>query len=221
MHPLVPALGAAVVFLAGHAATEVVFSNLFLTCQCLWRVALLILCCDGALPLPRLILSSHGLYVLAWWQCCWPLLCCWGGNLAAARMVASKPSFESLASGPLLDKYEWADYGTFLCAQFLVSNITPDICQQRQICRAFGTVNSNTIPIYLAEYYSPPNAPEQAFAMLEKYADYVAFRRGGVAEYLSLLQSLSRTGQFTAGRGRIVQMLNDWNEQNMGPNSAG
>lgn len=218
MHPLVPALGAAVVFMAGHAATEVVFSTYSYLPMAFGVFALLILCCDGALPLPRLDIKFRTGYMFGVVAMLLAFALLLGGNLAAARMVASKPSFESLASAAALDKYEWADYELSYVRSSLVSNITPDIRQQAdKYAEHLATVNSNTIPIYLAEYYFSTNRPEQAFAMLEKYADYVASDAAAWQSIFSLLQSFEQDrADFRQGVGRIVQMLNDWNEQNMG-----
>ena len=204
--------------MAGHAATEVVFSTYSYLPMAFGVFALLILCCDGALPLPRLDIKFRTGYMFGVVAMLLAFALLLGGNLAAARMVASKPSFESLASAAALDKYEWADYELSYVRSSLVSNITPDIRQQAdKYAEHLATVNSNTIPIYLAEYYFSTNRPEQAFAMLEKYADYVASDAAAWQSIFSLLQSFEQDRvDFRQGVGRIVQMLNDWNEQNMG-----
>ncbi len=218
MHPLVPALGAALVFMAGHAATEVVFSAYPYLPMAFGVFALLILCCDGALPLPRLDFKIRTGFMFGVVGLLLAFVLLLGGNLAAARMVANKPSFESLASAAALDKYEWADYELSYVRSSLVSNITPEIRQQAdKYAEHLAKVNSNTIPIYLAEYYFSTNRPEEAFAMLEKYADYVASDTAAWQSIFSLLQNFEQdNAAFRQGVGRIVQMLNDWNEQNMG-----
>lgn len=220
LHPLTPALGAAVVFMAGHAATEVVFSAYPYLLMAFGVFALLVICCGDALPAPHIDLKVRtgcmfGLVVLL--LAFTGLL---GGNMAAAHMISDpqKVTFETLSAAAAIDKYEWADYELSYVRSTLVSNINDDIQKQAdKYAERLAKVNSNTIPFYLAEYYFANGRQEDAFAMLEKYVNYVASDAEAWQYVFNLLIDYEQSGaEYRQGAQRIIQILQDWNAQNMG-----
>lgn len=218
LHPMVPALGAALVFMAGHAATEVVFSSYPYLPMAFGVFALLILCCDKTLPTPDLSLKVRTGCMFGAAAFLVVFIALLGGNLAAARMVADKPSFESLSTAAAIDKYEWADYELSYVRSTLVSNINADIQKQAdKYAEHLAKVNSNTIPFYLAEYYFGNNRQEEAFAMLEKFVNYVSSDAAAWQNVFNMLINYEQsTPAFRSGTARIVEIMNNWNEQNMG-----
>ncbi len=220
LHPLVPALGGAVVFMAGHAATEVVFSAYPYLPMAFGVFALLIVCCGDALPSPHIDLKVRTgcIFGLAALLLVFTVLL--GGNMAAAQMISdpSKVTFETLSSAAAIDKYEWADYELSYVRSTLVSNINADVQKQAdKYAEHLAKVNSNTIPFYLAEYYFANNRQAEAFAMLEKYVNYVASDNQAWREVFNLLINFERSdAEYREGAARIIQILNDWNAQNMG-----
>ncbi len=89
--------------------------------------------------------------------------------------------------------------------------------QAEQYAQRLAQVDSNSIPIYLAEYYLATNRPEQAFAMIEKYVSYVSSNPATWETAFHLLMAYAQdTPEFRDGTARIYQMLSDWNAQNMG-----
>lgn len=218
MHPLTPALGATLVFMADHAMTEVVFSTYPYLPLAYGVFALIALCCPGVLSVPRLSEKvQRGMaFCLAALLLCFGVLL--GGNLAAARMLAQDPTFETLAKGAALDKYEWADYMLSYVRSSIMGEVRPQIREQAdKYAERLGKMNSNTVPLYLAEYYFATNRMETGFEMLHKYVTYVSSDQGAWADAFLLLQNYEvDTPAFRAGAADIVQLLDDWNEANMG-----
>jgi len=218
IHPLVPALGAALVFMAGHAATEVVFSAYPYLPMAFGVFALLIVCCDKALPTPDLSLKVRTGCMFGLIGLLLAFTALLGGNLAAARMVDSSRPFETLSAAAAIDKYEWADYELSYVRSTLVNNINADIQEQAdKYAEHLAKVNSNTIPFYLAEYYFANNREAEAFAMLEKYVNYVASDTAAWQDVFNMLINFERpSADFRQGAARLVELLNNWNAQNMG-----
>ncbi len=220
IHPMVPALGAALVFMAGHAATEVVFSSYPYLPMAFGVLALLILCCDKTLPMPELSLKVRTGCIFGAAAFLVLFIVLLGGNLAAANMISDpqKVSFEKLAAAAAIDKYEWADYELSYVRSTLASNINEDIQKQAdKYAEHLAKVNSNTIPFYLAEYYFGNNRQEEAFAMLEKYVNYVSSDASAWQNVFNMLINFEQnTTSFRQGAARIVEIMNNWNEQNMG-----
>lgn len=223
--PLTASLGAALVFMAGHAAVEIVFSASYYLPMALGVLALISLCCGDALPL-----LPGGETVRTWTAVAiaalltvYSILLCF--NIWARRLVNNLSSVGSMAdlqSAAALDRFEWADYmlSYVLSYRFGMETFKDDPMVQEQAERyaqRLAKVDSNTIPIYLAEYYFVTDQPEQAFAMIEKYVAYVSSDPAAWESAFQLLQNYTQdTPEFRDGTQRVYQMLLDWNEQNMG-----
>lgn len=223
--PLTASLGAALVFMAGHAAVEIVFSASYYLPMALGVFALISLCCGDALPLPssRESVRTWTAAAIAALLAVFSILLCL--NLWARRLVnnlSSISSMSDLQSAATLDRFEWADYmlSYVLSYRYNMENFKDDYAVQEQAeryARRLEKVDSNTIPIYLADYYFAVGRPEQAFAMIEKYVAYVSSNPAAWESAFQLLQSHDQnTPEFQEGTAHIYQMLLDWNEQNMG-----
>lgn len=172
-HPLTPCLGGALVFMAGHAAVEVVFSsNLYLP-MAFGVFALLDLCCGGTLPLcakkenVRLGVTvgtavCTGLYTIL-------LL----GNVVAAAF-ASTPSYESYAAAAALDPFEKSDYMlAYVQNAFSPNNNRVSVRQKAEKYAArLEKLESRSIPLYLAGCYLSDGQTDKAFQLLERFADF-------------------------------------------------
>lgn len=216
-HPLTPALGAALVFMAGHAATEVVFSAHCYLPMAFGVFALIDLCCGEALPAPWLNrkVKQYGLAgcsaLVAVFFC---LLC---GNMAASQMVTRNTSFDSLKKAALMDRFEWSDY----MLSYVVNSSSTDnndvLLQAQQYAERLAKVDSNTIPLYLADYYLSRGHEEQGLAMVEKYVSYVSSDQKTWENAFGLLEKYaSDTETYRAGVAHIAQLLKEWNAENMG-----
>ena len=218
-HPLAPALGAALVFMAGHAATEVVFSSYSYLILALGVFALISLCCGDTLPLLPSRDTIRGWMVvgLAALMVAYAVLL--GLNLQARRMVDQSPTFDTLEDAIAIDRFEWADYmlSYVYSAQSLDESNLDIIHQADGYAAQLSRVDSNTIPLYLAEYYFQMDRPADAIRMLEKYADYVAANPDTWHSVFQMLRQYQQdTPEYRAGVLEIYQMLQDWNAENMG-----
>lgn len=217
-NPLIPALGAALVFMAGHAATEVTFSTYAYLPIAFGVFALINLCCGDAIPLPELGgMAKNG--VLAAIPA---LLIVFGvmlsGNMSAQRLASHATAFSDLDRAVSMDKFEWADYMLGYVNSTLTTETDETIRQQADAYAArLAQVDSNTVPIYLAEYYFSTGRTELGLEMVEKYVDYVSSDQNAWQNAFALLEGYETDSEvFRAGVVRIAGLLEDWNARNMG-----
>ena len=127
-----------------------------------------------------------------------------------------------MQSAAALDRFEWADHMLSYVVSYQYGMDTfanDDTIRQRaeKYAQRLARVDSNSIPIHLAEYYFVTDRPAQAFAMVEKYVSYVSSDPDTWETAFRLLSAYAQdTSEFREGTARIFQMLSDWNEQNMG-----
>ena len=217
-HPLTPALGAALVFMAAHAATEVVFSSYPYLPVAFGVFVLISLCCGDALPRPRLsgkgqTISLLGISVLV--AAYSVLLVC---NLHARAVADAGNSFGAMDQAIALDKFEWADYA--LSYVISVPNMeVPEEVRFRadKYAQRLERLDSNTVPIDLADYYFQTGRTEKAMAMVEKYVNYVSSDAEAWQKAFDLMLRYEVDQEvYRAGVLRIAQMLDTWNAANMG-----
>lgn len=217
-HPYAPVLGAALVFMAGHAAVEVVFSFYAYLPMAFGVFALIDLCCGEALPKPAFSKLAKTI-------CLWALAACvfvyglfLACNVAAKNLVDREPTLSACEKAVKLDKFEWADYALAYVTNTMGTNQTGAVrAQADRYAERLSRVNSNTIPIYLAQYYLSTNRLEKGLQMIEKYVDYVSSDRSAWQTAFDMLMAIeSDNAVYRAGVTRIVNKLDDWNERNMG-----
>lgn len=217
-HPLTPALGAALVFMAGHAVVEVDFSFYAYLPFAFGVFALISLCCGEAINV-RWFSKKVRTWSLSATAV---LIVVFSGflisNLMAFHLVETVPTFDSLERAAKMDVFERNDY--MLSYVLSADNATdiPEVQAQAQEYAAQLTkVNSNTIPIYLVEYYLQHGQVEQSLAMAEKYVRYVSSNENAwnhTFETLSVYYDGSE--QYRSGVAQIVSVLNEWNADNLG-----
>ena len=222
--PLTAALGAALVFMAGHASVEVVFSSCYYLPMALGVFALISLCCgDALLLLPgREAVRSGIAFTIAALLAIFTILLYL--NMRARGLAeddASSNPMGDLQTAATLDRFEWPDHmlSYVMSYRYGMDKVEDDGIRQQaeQYAQRLAQVDSNSIPIYLAEYYLATNRPEQAFAMIEKYVSYVSSNPATWETAFHLLMAYAQdTPEFRDGTARIYQMLSDWNAQNMG-----
>jgi len=216
-HPLVPALGAALVFMAGHAAVEVVFSAFDYLPVAFGVFALITLCCGDAIKKPAMNGKVKNVIV----GTCAVLLAVFLGflyNNMAARQVVRTVTFENLERAARMDKFEWADYLTSYVVSAQSDEADEEIrAKADQYALRLEKVSSNTIPVYLAEYYFETERPEKGFSMIEKYVGYVGSKEATWTAAFDVLEHYwDGTEEYREGVFHIYQLLQDRNEENMG-----
>ena len=218
-HPLTAALGGALVFMAGHAAVEVVFSSYVYLPLAFGVFGLIALCCGQTMPLS---FGKEGVRKGMVWGLT-ALLAVYtvllGCNLYAKTLVDRQASFDSLEQAVALDRFEWADYQlSYVVSSIQISDPSQAI-QERAADYAANLqkVDSNTIPLYLAQYYFELGENDQAFAMLNKYTDYVAAAPETWQQSFDLIMQYQEDdADFAAKASDLYQKMLDWNAEHMG-----
>ena len=218
-NPLTAALGGALIFMAGHAAVEVVFSSYAYLPFAFGVFGLIALCCGQTMPLS---FAKEGVrkgmaWVLAALLLAYTILL--GCNLYARSLVNRQGSFDSLERAITLDKFEWADYALSYVLSSMQNGAGSEEVQFKaaQYAEKLQKVDSNTIPLYLAQYYFEQGDNTQAFAMLNKYTDYVAADPNTWQQSFNLImQYYQEDPVYLEGVPALYQKMLDWNAENMG-----
>ena len=218
-HPYAPMLGAALVFMFGHAATEVVFSSYAYLPMAFGVFALISYCCEDAVRLRQTTEKTIRTVVVALAAAGTVVYCFFlAGNMMAKRQMDMDPTMQTLVRSASLDKFEWADYALPYVVNAQGDNVNLYVRQQAdQFAERLAKEDSNTIPIYLAQYYFDSGRPEQGFAMVEKYVKYVSSDPNAWNRAFALLREYADDSEtFRSGVARIAQILETWNAENMG-----
>lgn len=218
-NPLTAALGGALVFMAGHAAVEVVFSFYAYLPLAFGIFGLIALCCGQTMPLSFVKegVRKGMAWVLAALLLVYAILL--GCNLYAKSLVDREQSFASLKRAITLDRFEWADYMLSYVLSCKQMEAPSQEIQDNAANYAaeLQKVDSNTIPLYLAQYYFEQQDADQAFAMLNKYVDYVAADPSTWQQSFNLImQYYQEDPVYQEGVTALYQKMLDWNETNMG-----
>jgi hypothetical protein len=217
-HPLTPALGAALVFLAGHVAFEVSFSAAPFLPTAFGLFILINLCCGDAIPTPwlnRIVKSCVQVVYVALILVFFCLLC---GNMNAASLVSRNPTFDSLETAMEMDKFEWADWMlSYVTSVPYANNDTEILAKADVYAYRLSQLDSNSIPIYLAEYYLQAGRVTRGLQMIEKYVTYTASDSDSWNSAFYVMQAYAvDTEEFREGVARVAQMMDNWNENNIG-----
>lgn len=218
--PLAPALGAALAFMAGHALVEFVFSTYCYLPMAFGVFAAISLCCAGSFSLPSWMenaTAKNGLLlsVCAVLVVFWALLWC---NIAARRMVTGTIDLDRLEQAASLDPFEKADY-MLTYVDWVTGAAIDEQTRQKadEYALRLGKINSNTIPFYLAKYYFDSGRVSLGFEMAERYVTYVSADKAVWQSTFYLLEQYEQdTETYRSGVTRIADLLDSWNEENMG-----
>lgn len=225
--PLSPALAAALVFLAGHAVVEVILSMCYYLPMAFGVLGLICLCCGQELPLPgakekvRTGITAALAVPLVIFAILLSL------NISMENMLDSgrySDGFAALKQAADLDVF---DHDSYKVSYVLAArDVDPQRGSRESRIRTqadkyaveLAKVDSNSIPVYLADYYFTTGRPEQAVAMLKKHVDYSAADSQAWQDAFSLLIGHYNEDPETIGQGvrDIYQSLQAWNEDNIG-----
>lgn len=216
-HPLAPALGAALAFMAIHAATEVVFSTYCYIPMAFGVFVLINQCCGEAIPRPRFGVTARTVSMLGISACVLAYGVLLAGNIYARNIVTQDTTLERLADATTLDRFEWADYALSYVL-FCEGDVEEATRRQADAYAVrLAQQDSNAIPISLAEYYFVTGRPDEGFAMVEKYVDFVASDVNAWRQAFALLQRFERDDKaYAASVRRLEEKLESWNVSNMG-----
>lgn len=220
--PLAPCLGAALVFLVGNAAVEVIFSDYHSLPMVFGIFAMIAVTCGNAIPVLRLkkagqtaAAGATAAMVLA--LCV--LIC---GNMAAARMVERENTFASAKTAVQIDVFEWTKYAIrYLQSVGSASEedgVDGEIMYQADKYAALLEDKPDfDVPYYLAEFYLNTDRTTAGLEMAEEYVERNASDSTGWQDIFDLLLEHNEDSEeYRAGVMRIVERLDRWNEENMG-----
>ncbi len=213
-----PVLGAALVFMAGHAVVEVVFSTYAYLPMAFGVFALTQLCCGDAVKKPavstlarNICMGVTALCIVAYGV----LLAC---NMAAMNLIERQPTMGAVEKAVKLDKFEWADYALAYVTNAMGESTGTAVRKQADAyAERLSKVDSNTIPLYLAQYYFTTNRLTDGLNMLEKYVDYVSSDSTAWQNAFNLLRNVDTNDPaFGEGVLRLADKLEAWNAANLG-----
>ena len=216
--PLAPMLGAVWFFMAVQALHDIVFSAYVYLPLAYGSFIMFDLCCGECLQKPKLTRKVKIIALSVISTCTLVYGVFLAGNLIAKRSIEQNPSLETLVQCVRLDKFEWADYALPYVASVTGRDVETNIYRQADAyAERLSKVDSNTIPIYLAEYYFSTYRTELGFEMAEKYVDYVSSDQSAWQRTFDLLR-IYDDGSETFGSGvvHIAEKLDAWNENNLG-----
>lgn len=218
--PLAPALGAALLFMAGHGAVEVDFSYYAFLPMAFGAFAVIGLSCGDRAPRPgwletKAVKNGLLLGICALLALYGVLL---GRNMAAQDLAARSTSLEELEEAASMDPFEWADHMLTYVVRVTGREVDEETRRQAdEYAARLGELSSNAVPIRLAEYYFETGRMELGFEMAEQYVGYVSADPGAWERTFELLARYEREEEaFRAGVARIAGLLEEWNEENMG-----
>lgn len=219
-HPLAAALGGALLFMAGHAMVEFDFSYYAFLPLAYATFALIGLCCGEGMTIPKVEET--------YWKIAGVIIQCvilvafavaLGGNLQAKRL-AENPTFNSLAEAAKVDPFEKTDYMlSYVMSSLPYQSTDPEIAQQADVyAKELERVSSNTIPVYLMEYYFQTGRVEQALSMGQKYVEYVPSDQEAWDTTFSILIKYEQNDNqvFCSGVLQLVEMMDQWNDTHLG-----
>ena len=217
-HFLTPALGAALVFMAGHAGVELVFSYYAYLPFAFGVIALIGQCCAPELKLPFMGKKGRNAAAVAVVTVLAVFTVLLTGNLRAASLVRRELTFQNLEQAAKMDKYEWADHMLSYVMSAENARGIPEVQQKAtKYAARLAEVDSNTIPGHLAGFYFNRGDNQRGFAMVEKYVTYVAARSEAWQDAFYMLDAyFEDTAEYRAGVKSIYDKMVAWNEENMG-----
>ncbi len=218
--PLAPALGAALVFMACHALVEFTFSIYCYLPMAFGVFAAISLCCGDTLPLPawmegKAVKNGAVLGICALLMLFAVLLGC---NSAARGLVTDPSNLDQLERAAALDPFEKADYLLTYVIQAGSREADGEVREKAdEYAARLAKLDSNSIPIYLAEYYLRTGRTEQGLEQAERYVGYVSADAAVWQKTFDLLEEYEEdTEQYRAGVRRVAELLDAWNAENLG-----
>ncbi len=220
---LSPALGAALVFMIGHAGVEVVFSFHYYLPMALGILGLICLCCGKELSLLSKSEEARSWCVVGMGALTVIFAVFLGLNMKAVNIAQynkEKDVYRSMERAAKLDFFEKNDY--LLSYVFLAREADPEkdwkvLEKANEYALRLAAADSNSIPPYLAQFYLSTGQAEQAVATLDKYLDYCSADSEAWQTTFHILQSYSEeVPQCRDAAIKFYQKFQAWNADNMG-----
>lgn len=218
-HPLTACLGAALVFMAGHAAVEVVFSSHIYLPLAFGVFALISLCCGNSLPLPGRLQAAQKPFfrVLAGLMGIYCLLL--GGSSISQLTISQLPSYQNYSLGITLDRFNRSTYMMAYVYNACFSQDTPDSVME-QAWKYAKELEESQDPYTcysLACAYFAAGETDSGMRMLQRYISLAPSRPNTWTNvFTSLTTDLPEGSDYQAEISEMYQQYQTWNEQNLG-----
>jgi len=218
-HPMTPALGALLVFMAVHAGVEVVFSVYYYLPLAFGVFALINICCADGLPVPALGKKLRGgvcIACAALLLVCGVFLVC---NMSARRIAEEGRNYDAFEKAVALDAYEWTDYALTYVLSASKNEVEPEVLEQAEkyVRRVDRKKISNIAYLYLTEYCLNLGDVPRAMEMAEKHVRCVAPESEAWNTLLELLEQFEEDSDaFRAGVQRLMDFKDEWDSENIG-----
>lgn len=227
---LVPALGAALLFMAGHAIVEFGFSHYFYLPVAFSVFVLISLLCGEALPCDRSsglkirrVIKYIYISIITFFTVFFAVLI--GRNLSANELAGGdmiiRPRLDKAVE---LDAFEWPDY----LLKF-IRTATRDYVSLTAVAKKAANNCADKLSklrsldsIYLAEYYLKAGNWDRALEELAEYLDYVRSDDSAWDEALHLLKEYQQKpdspyyGNYIKIKDMLLKKLSDWLSVRMG-----
>ncbi len=215
-NPMVPALLACMLFIAGHAAVELVFSAYPYLPFAYGVLVLSNLIGGDTLPALNAKVRTGVLGAAAALFAAFSVLV--GCNVAAKNIVVQEMSFDASVRAAKMDAFEWADYAlSYIMSSLDYSDDAEIRAQADAFAQRIDKTVSNSAHLKMVEYYLRTGRAEQAFLAAERHVTHVASDPKAWQNVMDLfMQYDTMTDSYRAGVAHIGDLLNTWNEEHMG-----
>lgn len=217
-HPLTAALGAVLVFMAFHCATEVVFSSYYYLPFAYGVVMLISLCCGESISLKGAgkTVQIIALTVAAVFLLVFTFLL--GNNISTRKLTEKQKSFDTLTQAVKTDAFEWADYALAYVISAMNGEVDEAIKQQAEsYAQRLAKVNSNSLPLYLTQYYLSQGNLERGMEMAERYGKHLSSSSEAWNNLFKVLATYEEdTDAYRAGLAHIVEVMEAWDNEHIG-----
>lgn len=212
---MLPALGAALAFMAIHAMVEVVFSAYPYLPIAYTTFAMVGLCCCEVKK-NRKTVRVVALSAICVFFAVFAILIL--SNIRARQLAMREMTFQALEQAAKMDKFEWADYLLTYVDQSTGPEADEEVRTKAAVyAERLAEVESNSIAIILAQYYFRIGDIDRAFKMVEQYVEYVPAANSTWEEaYRLLSQYDDGSEEFKNEALRLAELMNAWNETHVG-----
>ena len=215
--PLAPALAACLVFMAVHAAVEVVFSHYYYLPLAYGVIALAGLACGKELSrtVRTASIAAFAALILAFSMMV-------ANNVRAEKLVEREHTSDSLIRAAEMDRFGWYTYKlSFVQAVMNAEEVDEDgRALADRYAKELERYDDSIGPFYLADYYFKSGRGDEAFMMLRKFVLFCASNPAAWREALGMAcyyypaaDDPGRHLELTRG---IVDLMEEWDAEHIG-----
>ena len=138
--------------------------------------------------------------------------------MAAQGLSRQREDLSNLQKAVRLDRFEWADHMLAYVIRGADAGADSEVRRQADAyALRLAQLDSNVVPLYLAEYYLKTDRLAQGMEMAEKYVDYVSSDSAAWQKAFDLLARYEEDSEvYRAGVLDLASRLDAWNRENMG-----